>query len=157
MSGMTALANPAGKAVQFDASDLSNFETMVNLYAGSRRGDGMPIEYFGLNTQNAPSAEGQRAGETRLIKKAERKQTAFGHAWEQMARIALRLPGQEDSLELRSDRGDLARRGHPDEGAGHRRGRRSFAAGLLDWETAQERPRPHPAADRADEGRRQAT
>jgi hypothetical protein len=51
----------------------------------------MPIEYFGLNTQNAPSAEGQRAGETRLIKKAERKQVAFGHAWEAAMRLVLRF------------------------------------------------------------------
>jgi hypothetical protein len=38
----------------------------------------MPIEYFGLNTQNPPSADGQRAGETRLIKKAERRQLRSG-------------------------------------------------------------------------------
>jgi hypothetical protein len=63
VGALTALANPAGKAVQFDASDLSNFETMVNLYARQASGvDGMPIEYFGLNTQNAPSARGSAPG-----------------------------------------------------------------------------------------------
>jgi hypothetical protein len=61
-----AIANKNAKTFQFDASDMANFETIVNLYARLAAGvAAMPIEYFGLNTQNAPSAEGQRAGETR--------------------------------------------------------------------------------------------
>jgi hypothetical protein len=43
-----ALANPNAKTFQFDASDMSNFETIVNLYARLASGvAGMPIEYFG--------------------------------------------------------------------------------------------------------------
>jgi hypothetical protein len=138
MSGMTALANPAGKAVQFDASDLSNFAAMVDLYAGQAASvTNMPVEYFGLHTQNPPSADGQRAGETRLIKKAERKQTAFGHAWEQMARIALRMKGQEDSLELRSIEAIWRDAGTPTKAQQTDATTKLYAAGLVDWETAQ--------------------
>lgn len=138
MSGLTALANPAGKAVQFDASDLANFETMVNLYARAASGvTGMPIEYFGLNTQNPPSADGQRAGETRLIKKAERKQTAFGHAWEKVAQIALRMRGAPDSLELRSIEAIWRDAGTPTKAQQTDATVKQYAAGLVDWETAQ--------------------
>jgi hypothetical protein len=140
MSGITALANPNGKAVQFDATDLSNFETMVNLYAAQASSvAGMPIDYFGLHSQNPPSAEGQRAGETRLIKKAERKQTSFGHAWEQMARIALRLTGQDDSLDLRRIEAIWRDAGTPTIAQVTDAIGKQYAAGLIDWETAQEK------------------
>jgi hypothetical protein len=139
MSGMTALSNAAGKAVQFDASDMTNFETMVNLYARLASGvASMPIEYFGLNTQNAPSAEGQRAGETRLIKKAERRQTTFGNAWEQMARIAMRWTGADDDVKLRSVEAIWQDAGTPTKGQQTDATVKLRQAGLLDWETAQE-------------------
>lgn len=138
MSSLTALANPNGKAVQFDATDLSNFSTMLDMYAAQASSVAhMPPEYFGLHTQNPPSADGQRAGETRLIKKAERKQTAFGHAWEQMARIALRMKGQEDSLELRQIEAIWRDAGTPTKAQQTDATTKLYAAGLVDWETAQ--------------------
>jgi hypothetical protein len=129
-------------AEQFDATDMTNFETMVNLYARLASGvSSMPIEYFGLNTQNAPSAEGQRAGETRLIKKAERKQVAFGHAWEAAMRLVLRFRNGGSRTRTRSC-GAWRRCGAT---RAPRRGRRlrrrdgeAVQVGLVDWETAQE-------------------
>lgn len=138
MSSLTALANPNGKAVQFDATDLSNFANVLDMYAGQAASvTNMPIEYFGLHTQNPPSADGQRAGETRLIKKAERKQTAFGHAWEQMARIAMRMQGQEDSLQLRQIETIWRDAGTPTVAQVTDAVVKKYAAGLVDWETAQ--------------------
>jgi hypothetical protein len=138
MSGLTALANPNGKAVQFDATDLSNFANMVDLYAGQAASvANMPPEYFGLHTQNPPSADGQRAGETRLIKKAERKQTSFGHAWEQVARIAMRMRGVDDSLELRQIEAIWRDAGTPTKAQQTDATVKLRQAGLVDWETAQ--------------------
>lgn len=138
MSSLTALANPNGKAYQFDATDLSNFANVVDMYAGQAASvSHMPVEYFGLHTQNPPSADGQRAGETRLIKKAERKQTSFGHAWEQVCRIAMRMRGEEDSLKLRQIETIWRDAGTPTVAQVTDAVVKKYAAGLVDWETAQ--------------------
>lgn len=75
-------ANPNAKFGQFDASDLKNFHETVNHYASLVAGlTGLPMRYLGQNTQNPPSADGIRADEARLVKRAERKQRAFGDQW----------------------------------------------------------------------------
>jgi hypothetical protein len=121
---------------------MTNFETMVNMYARLASGvSSMPIEYFGLNTQNAPSAEGQRAGETRLIKKAERKQVAFGHAWEAAMRLVLRFRngGVEDpDPKLRGLEAMWRDAGTPTKAQAADATVKLYQAGLVDWETAQE-------------------
>jgi hypothetical protein len=140
MSAITSITNANGKAVQFDATDLSNFETMVNLYAAQASAVArMPIDYFGLHSQNPPSAEGQRAGETRLIKKAERKQSSFGLAWESAMRVALRYRGMQDSVELRSIEAIWRDAGTPTIAQVTDAIVKRRQAGLLDWETAQEK------------------
>lgn len=140
MSGLTTISNPAGKAVQFDATDLSNFDTIVNVYARQASSvAGLPIEYFGLNTQNPPSADGQRAGETRLIKRAERRQSAFGQAWEQAARIALRFTGRDETVPVRSIEAIWRDAGTPTIAQVTDAIVKRYQAGLLDWETAQEK------------------
>lgn len=50
---------------------------------------GMPLDYFGIQTANPSSADAIERGETRLIKRAERRQTAFGRSWLEVARLAL--------------------------------------------------------------------
>lgn len=50
---------------------------------------GIPASYLGFYTQNPSSADAIRAGEARLVKRAERRQVAFGHAWLEVARLAL--------------------------------------------------------------------
>jgi hypothetical protein len=134
-----AHANPKAKVQQMDAADLDNFETMVNMYSRLASGvSGLPIEYFGLNTQNAPSAEGQRAGETRLIKKAERKQIAFGNSWESVQRLVIRFRDGEWSDEARRMETLWRDAGTPTQAQVTDAIVKEYQAGLTDWETAQE-------------------
>lgn len=50
---------------------------------------GMPLDYFGIQSANPSSADAIDRGETRLVKRAERRQTAFGRSWMEVARLAL--------------------------------------------------------------------
>lgn len=87
-----ALENPEAKVEQFSAAQLSNFETIVNHYAGHVSATtGLPFRFFGLNSANPPSADGIRADESRLIKRAERRQRAWGGSWERVARLIRRF------------------------------------------------------------------
>lgn len=152
-----ALTNKDAKTFQFDAANLSNFETVVNMYARLASGlTSLPIEYFGLNTQNAPSAEGQRAGETRHIKNAERKQTSFGHSWETVQRFVKRFStGSWDKSATKLEtiwRDAGTPTIHQVTDAVVKR----FQVGLIDWETAQERMGETPAAIEQMKSRRDA-
>jgi hypothetical protein len=152
-----AHGNPNAKAGQFEAAELSNFENITNMYARLASGlSGLPIEYFGLNTQNAPSAEGQRAGETRLIKKAERKQVSFGHGWESVMRLVIRFRDgvwSEDAKRLETIWRDA---GTPTVAQATDAIVKRFQAGLVDWETAQERLGESPTAITQMKERREA-
>jgi hypothetical protein len=86
------LANEQAKTFQFDASDMSNFERMINLYARLVSGvAGVPPNYLGLAADDASSADAIRSREARLVKRCERKQTYFSGAWEQVMALAVRL------------------------------------------------------------------
>ena len=50
---------------------------------------GMPTSYLGYASDNPASADAIRAGEARLVKRAERRQTVFGAAWLEVGRLAL--------------------------------------------------------------------
>ena len=50
---------------------------------------GMPADYLGIQTSNPSSADAIRMGESRLVKRTERRQTGFGHGWMEVARLAL--------------------------------------------------------------------
>ena len=63
---------------------------------------GMPPDYLGIQTANPSSADAIRMGESRLVKRTERRQSAFGRAWLEVARLALlvrdgEVPGDFDS------------------------------------------------------------
>jgi hypothetical protein len=49
----------------------------------------IPASYLGFQTDNPASADAIRAGEARLIKRAERRQATFGKSWLEVARLAL--------------------------------------------------------------------
>ncbi|KAA0021813.1 phage portal protein [Antrihabitans cavernicola] len=49
----------------------------------------IPPTYLGFATDQAASADAIRAMEARLVKRAERRQAAFGKAWLEVARLAL--------------------------------------------------------------------
>ena len=50
---------------------------------------GIPASYLGFTTDNPASADAIRAGEARLVKRAERRQTTFSRSWMEVGRLAL--------------------------------------------------------------------
>ncbi|CAM4135130.1 Phage portal protein [Nocardia ninae] len=50
---------------------------------------GIPSPYLGFVTDNPPSADAIRQAEFRLVKRAERRQAAFGVAWREVGYLAL--------------------------------------------------------------------
>ena len=152
-----AMANKDAKTFQFDAADMKNIETIVNVYARQASGvTSLPVEYFGLNTENPPSADGQRAGETRLIKNAERKQTSFGHSWETVQRFVQRF--RTGSWDLANTKIETIWRdaGTPTVAQVTDAIVKRYQVGLIDWETAQERIGETPAAIEQMRTRRQS-
>ncbi|MEO3851746.1 phage portal protein [Streptomyces sp. B8F3] len=90
------LTDNEAKAGQFPAADLRNFTEVMNLYAQLVASvTGLPPHYLGMATDNPASADAIRSSEARLIKRAERKQRAFGGAWERIMRLALLVEGQD--------------------------------------------------------------
>lgn len=90
---------------QFAEADLSNFHNTLNTLARMVASmSGLPPHFLGYSDANPTSADAIRSAETRLVKRAERRQRAFGGAWEQVMRLALLvadggLPDGIDSLE----------------------------------------------------------
>jgi hypothetical protein len=92
MGRLLALENPDGQHFEFKAADLKNFHESINQLAQLVASiSGLAPDYLGLSTDNPPSAESRKAGEVRLIKRAERKQRAYGGSYEQAGRIVRRL------------------------------------------------------------------
>jgi hypothetical protein len=84
--------NKDAKVGQFQASDLRNFHETTSHYAQLVAGlYGLPMRYMGQNTANPPSADGIRADEARLIKRAERKMSAVGDQLGRVMAYALRI------------------------------------------------------------------
>lgn len=78
--------------VQFPEAQLSNFHSTIELLARMVGGlAGLPPHFLGLDTNNPPSADAIRSAETRLVKRAERRQRAFSGSYEQMNRLILRV------------------------------------------------------------------
>ncbi|NUO36445.1 MAG: phage portal protein, partial [Dermatophilaceae bacterium] len=50
---------------------------------------GIPSAYLGFQTDNPASADAIRAGEARLVKRAERRQATFARSWLEVGRLAL--------------------------------------------------------------------
>lgn len=77
-------------AHQFSAAELRNFVDAIEVLAKeAAKYTGLPPQYLAFSSENPASAEAIRSSETRLVKKAERKQRIFGAAWEQAMRIAM--------------------------------------------------------------------
>jgi hypothetical protein len=85
-------ADGTGKQFEFPAADLGNFHRTINSLAqlvGSIAG--LPPHYLGQATDNPPSADAIRSNEIRLVKRAERRQRAFGGAHEAAMRLVHRF------------------------------------------------------------------
>ena len=90
---------------QFAEANLANFHQTLNTLARMVASmSGLPPHFLGYSDANPTSADAIRSAETRLVKRAERRQRAFGGAWEQVMRLGLMvvdgaLPDGIDSLE----------------------------------------------------------
>jgi hypothetical protein len=78
---------------QFPEADLKNFHSTINLLAQLVGSLGaLPPQFMGLmNAANPASADAIRSSETRLVKRAERRQRSFGGSDERAMRIADRI------------------------------------------------------------------
>lgn len=96
-----ATSNHEAKFGQFTAAELSNFKTIVSVYAQAASGlTGLPMRYFGQIADNPPSADGIRADEARLVGKVEEKQLfADGPLEESMRSAHLIATGSDTGLE----------------------------------------------------------
>jgi hypothetical protein len=78
--------------IQFPEAQLSNFHNTLNQLARLTASlSGMPPHFLGLATDSPPSADAIRSSETRLVKRAERKQRAWGGSYEDAMRLVLRI------------------------------------------------------------------
>jgi hypothetical protein len=93
MKKLLLIPNADGaKPFDFPAASLANFHDSISSLARLVASiAGLPPDYMGLSTENPPSAESRLAGEIRLVKRAERKQRAFGGSYEQVMRLVDRF------------------------------------------------------------------
>lgn len=100
-------SDPETKVGQFQAGDLRQFAEVLNHYAQIASSlTGQPPHFFGLSTDSPPSADAIRSSESRLVKLAERKASAFSEGWEKVMRIALKLAGKKPNSESGDDTKD---------------------------------------------------
>jgi hypothetical protein len=88
--------------VQFPEASLDNFHKTLDALARIVGSLGaLPPSFMGFSTDNPASADAIRASETRLVKRAERRQSCFGNSWELTMRIADRIRSGTWRPELR--------------------------------------------------------
>lgn len=81
---------PEPKVLQFNPASPAPYIDQVRGYAQLLAAEaGIPSAYLGFVTDNPASADAIRAGEARLVKRAERRQSTFGRAWLEVGRLAL--------------------------------------------------------------------
>ncbi len=81
---------PAPDVKQFSPSSPAPYLDQVRGYATLLAAEaGIPGAYLGIHTDNPSSADAIRAGEARLVKRAERRQATFGRAWMEVGRLAV--------------------------------------------------------------------
>ncbi len=87
---------PAPDVKQFSPSSPAPYLDQVRGYATLLAAEaGIPTSYLGIHTENPSSADAIRAGEARLVKRAERRQATFGRAWQEVGRLALMVRDNE--------------------------------------------------------------
>jgi Phage portal protein, SPP1 Gp6-like len=100
MGRLVTIAENEGKEFEFAAADLSNFhKSIAELAQMVAALSGLPPHYIGMSTDNPASADAIRSAESRLVKRAERKQRAFGGGWEQVCRLVKRFQASGEKLD----------------------------------------------------------
>lgn len=75
---------------QFQANSPAPYFDQIRAYAQLISAEtAIPTAYFGLQTDNPASADAIRALESRLVKRAERRQKQFGRTWSTVGKLAL--------------------------------------------------------------------
>jgi hypothetical protein len=93
---LQALMNSEAKVFQLPGADLRNFTEVLKTYAQIAAGlTGLPAHYWGFTGDNPASADAIRSTESRLVKKAERRQRSFGGGWETTMRLAMLVMGRD--------------------------------------------------------------
>jgi hypothetical protein len=96
MSRLLTIPDTEGKEFQFPAASLANFHESIGQLAKLVASiAGLPPHYLGYAADNPASADAIRSAESRLVKRAERKQRAFGGSWEQVMRLVRRFQTNE--------------------------------------------------------------
>lgn len=81
---------PAPDVKQFSPASPAPYIDQVKGYATLLAAEaGIPGAYLGFHTDNPSSADAIRAGEARLVKRAERRQSVFGRAWMEVGKLSL--------------------------------------------------------------------
>lgn len=88
----------------FAAHSMSPFFEQVRHYSQLLAAEtSIPPTYLGFTTDNPSSADAIRMAENRLVKRAERRQTWFGKAWTEVARLALMVQDGRSFDQLSDD------------------------------------------------------
>ncbi|MER5643941.1 phage portal protein [Streptosporangium sp. NPDC002524] len=88
------LDNPEAKWGQFQAADLSNYVTLIDMLVQHMASQSrVPFHYFLLNGGQAPSGESITAAEAGLVAKAHERMLHFGESWEESMRLAFLVKG----------------------------------------------------------------
>lgn len=92
MGRLLTISDAEAKHFEFASAQLANFHEAVDKLAQLVASiAGLPPHYVGIATDNPASADAIRSAESRLVKRAERKQRAFGGSWEQVMRLVRRF------------------------------------------------------------------
>ncbi|SEN85672.1 phage portal protein [Nonomuraea pusilla] len=88
---------------QFPEANLANFHETLKLLAMMVASlGGLPSRFLGHATDNPASADAIRSDESRLIKRAERRQRSYGGSWERVQRLVLKVRGDETADDAKS-------------------------------------------------------
>lgn len=86
------LSSKDAKWGQFDAADLKNFETALNIYRTEAANvTGLPPRFFGLLSSQPPQEGGIKADEARLVRSIESQNTELGMSIGWVGGLALRF------------------------------------------------------------------
>ena len=76
--------------IQLEPADPKPFIDEINMFANQLAASaGFPASYLGTLTNMPTSADAMAMGESRLVKRAERRQKLFNRSWLEVARLAL--------------------------------------------------------------------
>ena len=110
---MMVSEDPDTKFGQLAASNLSSYEASVRVLIGQIMAvSGLPAHYLGTLTDAPTSADSMRAAEASLAARAAARQSQFGRAWEDVARLMVAVRSGVDPyrVDVRVDWADTTTR-----------------------------------------------